>query len=155
MRSVVAVGTVLRADEGSVLVPTGPAGPDHQAALTLHGSALPPVGTRVVIEGGLVGRSLHVVQWRVEPESTSAWQTSYDVEGVSASAAQGVLDSLPEDWPIISVGVTRTSGDRGVVVLELDHATPEVHDWIRQRPPGSVHLITFVRPGSEDPEPDS
>src|SRR3712207_9170435 len=64
MRSVVAVGTVLRADEGSVLVPTGPAGPDHQAALTLHGSALPPVGTRVVIEGGLVGRSLHVVQWR-------------------------------------------------------------------------------------------
>ena len=150
MSAVVAVGTVLRAGDRLLLVPTGPADPDHPYARDLRGADLPPAGMRVAIEGESVGRSLHVVRWQVEPDSTSAWQTSYDVEGVSASAAESILDSVPEDWPIISVGESRTSGDRVVVVLELDHATAEVHDWVRQQPPGSVHLSTSTRPRSRE-----
>jgi hypothetical protein len=63
MSLALATGTTLRSVSQPVLVPTGPAGPDHQLALRLHGMDLPPAGTRAVMEGKLTGRSLHVSEW--------------------------------------------------------------------------------------------
>jgi hypothetical protein len=146
MSIALATGTILRSGSQPVLVPTGPAGPDHQLALRLHGMDLPPAGTRAVMEGKLTGRSLHVSEWRPEPDSTSAWGDIPDVEGVSPAVTHRITDSIPESWPIISIGETKTSGNNRVVVLEVDQATPEVQEWFHQQPHGSVHLITFIRP---------
>ena len=147
--TVLATGSVTRAGSQPVLVPTGPADhpdrPDHPFALELHGQDLPPNGTRAVIEGELTGRSLRVTQWRSEPHSTSAWAI-LDVEGTDTATADVVSDRLPEGWPVISVGVSPTTAGSQVVVLEVDHATPEVHNWVRKQPSGSVCLITFITP---------
>jgi hypothetical protein len=141
-----ATGTVTRAGSQPVLVPTGPADhPDHPFALELHGQDLPPDGTRAVIEGELTGRSLRVAKWRSEPHSTSAW-TTLDVQGTDTATTDAVIDRLPEGWSVISVGVSPTTVGNQVVVLEVDHATPEVHDWVRKEPSGFVHLITFITP---------
>jgi hypothetical protein len=83
----------------------------------------------------------------IRPHSPSAWAI-LDVEGTDTATADVVSDRLPEGWPVISVGVFPTTAGSPVVVLQVDHATPEVHDAVRKQPSGSVHLITFIIPTS-------
>jgi len=142
-----AIGTVvMRDDSQPLLVPTGPPElelEDHPFAVELHGRDLPPSGARAAVDGELTGRSLHVTQWRPEPGSTSAWAIP-DVVGTDREITDGVIGRIPEGWPLISSGIITTAASKRVVVLEVDHATPEIHDWIRKQPSGSVHLITFL-----------
>ena len=146
---VLATGTVVTGSGGRlVLVPTGPPDlelADHPFAVELRGPDLPPAGVRVVVEGELTGRLLHAARWRSEPSSTSAWAVP-DVVGADAATADEAIAGMPEGWPVISAGVITTAAGNRVVVLEVDHATSEIHDWIRQQPSGSVHLITFITP---------
>jgi hypothetical protein len=146
MRTVLAIGTVTLLGDQSVLVPTAPAGADPWLAVQLLGQDLPPIETRVAVEGALSGRSLHVSRWRPEPESTSAWAPIAEEGGVTPETAQAIVESLPEDWPIISFGEAKVSGDRRVVQLEVEEATPEISEWVQRQPPGSIRLVTFIRP---------
>jgi hypothetical protein len=138
----------MRDDNQPLLVPSGPAElqrEDHPFAVELHGHDLPHYGARVVVEGELTERSLRVTQWRSEPGSTTAWAIP-DVLGADAATTDEVIGRMPEGWPVISVGVITTASGNRVVVLEVDHASPEIHDWILHQPSGSVHLITFITP---------
>jgi len=148
--TILATGTVVLRDDGQLLlVPTGPAElelGDHPSAVELHGHDLPPDGARVAVEGELTGRVLRATRWRPEPDSTSAWAIP-DVAGADAATTEGVIARMPEGLPVISVGIITTGDGNRVVVLEVDHATAEIHGWIRQQPSGAVHLITFITDG--------
>ncbi len=146
MSTVLATGTVLLDGDRPVLVPTGPDMSGHVLALELRGQDLPPHGTRAAVEGELTGRSLRVVRWRPEPHSTSAWGRSPQGAGVAPEDAKEVMDGVSEDWPIISVGEARTSGDRRVVVLEVEQITPEIAEWLQRQPAGAVQVIPFISP---------
>jgi hypothetical protein len=146
MRTVLATGTVKLLGDQPVLAPTAPAGADPWLALQLLGEDLPPVETRVAVEGVLSARSLYVSHWRPEPESTSAWAPIAEDGGVTPKTAQAILAGLPEDWPIISFGEAKVPGDRRVVQLEVQEATPEISAWVQRQPPGSIRLVTFISP---------
>jgi len=147
MDTVAANGTVRRTDDDDrlVLVPSGPTGPDHPMALDLLGPDLPPESLRVVVEGELDGRSLRVARWRREPAATSAWgPVPEDYAGVSPDESTAILNSVSDDWPLISTGEHKTPGGNFVVRLQVERVTPEIRRWYEQQPPGSVHLVSFI-----------
>ena len=98
-----------------------------------------------MIDGELTGRSLRVTQWRFEPHSTSAW-VPLDVRGTDTATTDAVVTVYPRaGQSLVSASPSLPAGSK-IVVLEVDRATPEIHDWVRKQPSGSVHLITFIIP---------
>jgi hypothetical protein len=145
MSGVLAIGTVARVADQPVLVPTSPGDrADAAYELRLIGDDLPPEGARVAVEGKLCAESLTATSWRPEPESTSAWSRPLNEAGVSSEVADAVLNSLPEDWPLISTGQSKLPGDRWIATVEVYDLTPEVQEWYRTQPRGAVRLIPFI-----------
>src|SRR4051812_3138440 len=145
MSSVVVTGTVQPDGGRLVLVPTGPDDSESVVAVELRGQDLPPTGARVAVSGELADRSLQVAGWQREPDSTSAWSTTLPgVEGVAAEVSHQVTDSIPDDWPIISVGEAKLPSGNWVCQLEVEQVTPEIRDWLNEQPDGAVHLISFI-----------
>ncbi|SDN35377.1 hypothetical protein SAMN05660642_04646 [Geodermatophilus siccatus] len=65
--------------------------------------------------------------------------------GVTPEQAAAILDSVPEDWPLVAAGEAQVADGRHVVLLEVEEATPEIRAWLAQQPPGAVHLTAVVR----------
>ena len=55
-----------------------------------------------------------------------------------------VTDSIPDDWPIISVGEAKLPSGNWVCQLEVEQVTPEIRDWLNEQPDGAVHLVSFI-----------
>ena len=146
--SIEATGTVLHSGTSLVLVPSGPARPDHHLALQLQGDDLPPEDAHVVVQGELTGRTLLVRGWRPESLDTSAWgrKNRFMDGGTDRETAHRVSRSIPKDWPIISVGGASTRSDNLIVTLHVEQLTPEIFDWLAAQPAGSVEVFTFIRP---------
>jgi len=64
--------------------------------------------------------------------------------GVTPEDAEAILNSVPEDWPIISTGETTVASGKQVVTLEVERITPKIERWYEQQPLGSVHLVAFI-----------
>jgi hypothetical protein len=116
---------------------------DSWAVVELHGTDLPADSVRAQVRGELTGRSVVVDSWELEPCSTSTWAAPR-VEGIDAETAGAIADDVPEDWPVISTGISTTTAGRSAVMIEVDHLTPEMITWFDSQPPGSVQLDTFV-----------
>lgn len=116
---------------------------DPGAPVELHGTDLPADALRVRLDGELVGRSVQVESWRVEPGSSSAWAEPH-VGGTDAETAAAIMEAVPDDWPLISFGVSTTAVGRSAVMLEVDHLVPGLMTWFDRQPAGSVQLDVFV-----------
>ena len=116
---------------------------DSWAVVELHGADLPADSVRAQVRGELTGRSVHVDSWRPEPCSTSSWAPPR-VEGADTATADAIVRTVPDDTPLLSVGVSATTAGRSAVMLEVDHLTPEILSWFERQPPGSVQLDIFV-----------
>ena len=144
---VLATGTsAVSAGGAAMLLPTAPPYLDVESGFTLelHGTDVPPQGTRAVLEGTLSGRSVEVTTWRPD-DGTSAWE-SPDVVGTDMATAQAVLEAVPEEWAMISFGLSMTTTGEHIAILEVDRATTEIRDWCGSQPAGSIHLLEFIRP---------
>ena len=65
--------------------------------------------------------------------------------GVTPEQAEAILDSVPEDWPLVATGEARVAEGRHVVLLEVEEATPEIRAWLAEQPAGAVHMTAVVR----------
>lgn len=113
------------------------------SVIELHGTDLPADSIRARLRGVLIGRSVHVGSWRPEPCSTSSWAEPR-VEGTDVETASAISQSVPEDWPLISIGISTTTAGRSAVMLEVERLTPAVQSWFDNQPSGSVQLDTFI-----------
>lgn len=113
------------------------------SVVELHGPDLPADSVRAKLYGELVGRSLRVSSWRPEPCSTSVWAAS-QVTGTDHQTAAAIVATVPEDWPLVSVGISITTTGARAVAIEVDRLTPEVQTWFDSQAAGSVQLETFV-----------
>ena len=111
--------------------------------IELHGTDLPAGSISAKVRGTITGRSVYVDSWESEPYSTSPWAEPR-VEGTDTKAADAIADTVPENWPLISTGMSTTTAGRSAVMLEVDHLTPEMITWFDSQPPGSVQLDAFV-----------
>lgn len=116
---------------------------DGWAVIELHGPDLPADSVRVKVRGELSGRSVYVNSWRPEPYSTSPWGQPR-IRGTDPDTANAIIDSVPDHWPLISIGISTTTTDRSVVVMEVEHLLPEITTWFDRQPADSVQLDTFV-----------
>ncbi|HEY0239234.1 MAG TPA: hypothetical protein VGC37_11325 [Friedmanniella sp.] len=109
----------------------------------LHGTDLPADSVRAKLHGVLRERSVHVDSWQPEPDSTSAWADPR-VGGTDLDVADAIIDTVPDDDSLISIGVTSTTAGRSAVMLEVAHLTPELAAWLAGQPLESVQLDVFV-----------
>lgn len=116
---------------------------DSFAVVELHGADLPADFVRAKVRGEITGRSVYVDSWEAEPYSTSLWAEP-QVEGTDSTTAEAIADTVSEEWPLISIGISTTTGGRRAVMLEVDHLTREIRTWFERQPPGSVQLDAFI-----------
>lgn len=144
MTRVRVIGSLVDRDGSRVVVPTAPSlDPFSPHAIVLRGQ-YPPIGRRVSLIGELSEGYLEVAAFEVLPGPLGeAWSTP-DVDGVSDDIAQRVARSFPEEWGLISGGVSTTTYQNRVAIIEVARLTPRIASWQTQQPPGSLILIPFV-----------
>jgi hypothetical protein len=146
-RVVVARGRVIRLGEALAMVPSTPFGveADQGRALVLTGTELPPVNASVSVRGDLAGRHLHVAGWQVGVAESPVWTIPRDIPGVDPSISGRVVDDVPDDWEIVSVGESTVRDGGRVAVLELYRVPEDLGAWLARQEPGSVLVYPFIR----------
>lgn len=144
-----AIGTTFLIDNRLTLVPIGTSQtdasgtPPYPFAISLVGDDLPPPGEDAVVEGDLVKSSLHVAAWHRAETAPSPWDTP-SLNGTDLAAANDIVDQVPDEWPIIGIGVSPTANGQYAVVVELERSDGEVRDWVEEHGPEVVWVIPFT-----------
>lgn len=142
-----ATGTAVLAEGQHMLIPIGTSTRTNATdtspypfVVSLHGNDLPAPGEEVVVEGELVEGLLQVLAWYRAESPPSPWATP-SLPGTDWATANDIVDQVPDEWPVIGIGVSLTTSGQYAVVVELVRIDGDIRAWVLEHGGPEVVLV--------------